>query len=391
MGKICSSGAVACRISPFRANRGYVSISRQLWRSSMHNVYRLPDQRAFPMTHPSTELEVITTTRQLLERTSGQNGDDRMVHALPPSLLSFGKAGLLGTSVPADLGGADIANAVIAEMIALAAASDTSLAQRLVGHFLVVEAIRAADGGRQTSEWLTRALAGDIFLLAADPIAEETVSWPALVAGKAGFLLPAEALPRQEEAGPVWLAVPCIDPAGRRLLALLAPIEDDAAGSGMAVPAGSLVELAKDDIETTTLTRLASLLQAAVDLGQARRVFNELALSAEEKAGNPTEHPAEFVRLGELAARLDGVSALIERAGQHVDSVQVDPTPQLALQASLSCRSACVMAAEILKDLDAARLPSQSDTWAMRNELAKRRLGQLHVRGAIPARWPFAY
>lgn len=393
----------------------------------MHNVYRLPDTHLQTVDQPATELDVIIATRQLVERIRARPAD--RAEADQEAVLGWlARAGLLGVSVCAEHGGPDIANAVIAEMIALLASSNVQVAERLAGHFQVIDAIRAAEAKRPVADFLALALSGEFFLLslpggrqvdAAPPSKDGRDAWSSLLPVRGGFRLDGVVAPHSMSS---WLAFPCLDPTGRPVLALLAPPDAAAepvvqrtdaivAPVDVAIPASHIFAITQERDAPSAFDVLGDLLDAAIDLGLARAIFEALGRDLSTPyAGDSTADPLRTLAIrayGRFAAQLDGVSALIERAGQHLDMVQVDQSAELLLQATLSAAAASVLAADVLEDLDAAldqRMSELEDQVALVHvkELVKARtsrvraprqqfLGETHVRGAVPQRWPFAY
>lgn len=394
----------------------------------MHNVYRLPDHSAHSVAHPATELDVILVTRQLAERLTANPATD--AGSSSPAVLGWlARAGLFGVSVCAEHGGPDIANAVIAEMIALLAGRDVQVARALAGHFQVIDVIRAAEATRPVADFLALALSGNFFLLASelspDYHNEGQEVWPSLTPVRGGFRLEVS-LPCPQQSFPQWLAVPALDPAGQRVLALLAPHELDEAATierevkpadhafaGIIIPTSHVFPIPYETTGASTFAILDNLLHAAIDLGLSRSIFEALGRELNHKYN--TEHNASDPQLasavqshGRFAAQLEGVSALIERAGQHIDMVQVDHAADLLQQASLSAGSAFVLASDLLNDLydaldqnadgipDAAALlevKNRAKTRSSRTAPSPRQetLGLTHARGAVPPRWPFAY
>lgn len=394
----------------------------------MHNVYRLPDHNAHSVAHPATELDVILVTRQLAERLASSPSADAGLSS-PPALGWLGRAGLFGVSVCAEHGGPDIANAVIAEMIALLAGADVQVAKALAGHFQVIDVIRAAEATRPVADFLALALSGNFFLLASelspDFQNEGHEVWPSLTPVRGGFRLEVS-LPRSQQSFPQWLAVPTLDPAGQRVLALLAPHELDEAAtiereakpsdhafSGIIIPTSHVFPIPYETTGASTFAILDNLLHAAIDLGLSRSIFAALGRELNNKY-NSEPHASDpqltfaVQSHGRFAAQLEGVSALIERAGQHIDMVQVDHAADLLQQASLSAGSAFILASDLLNDLydaldqnaadipDAAavlQLKSRAKARSTRSTFSPRQetLGLTHARGAVPPRWPFAY
>ena len=398
----------------------------------MHNVYRLPDTHTPAINHPSTERDVILATRQLIERIASgplPTADSNAATVFQSLPGWMARTGLLGISICAEHGGPDIANAAIAEMIALFAGCDVEFAEKLAGHFQVLDAIRAAGDTRPVGEFLSRALAGELFLLMSDSDVSPILSdnrfsgrlskFHRLSHARGGYRLFAD-LTFPSAAS--WLAVPCVDPEGQRVLALFARPETTAATardtgatlasgdpSDLFIPSSHAFPIMRHDQGPVAFDVMGSLLDAAVDLGIARMIFEVLGRDLQQvdhgELGDEAIRDRPDIRTyGLCAAQLDGVSSLIERAGQHMDMAQVDHSTEILLQASLSADSAAILAAAVLNDLRAVLKLSRNEgilehvdaSMRMRprngvSEERQERLGQLHTRGVAPPRWPFTY
>lgn len=394
----------------------------------MHNVYRLPDTHTPAIGHPSTERDVILVTRQLIERIASGSlpRADQKTATVFQSLPGWmTRTGLLGISICAEHGGPDIANAVIAEMIALFAGCDLEFAEKLAGHFQVLDAIRAAGDTKPVGEFLSRALTGDLFLLVSDPDVSPILSdkrfsgrlseFRRLSHARGGYRLFADLT---FPSAACWLAVPCVDPEGQRVLALFARPETNAAtardtgaasASDLFIPSSHVFPIMRNDQGPVAFDVMGSLLGAAIDLGIARMIFEVLGpdlrqIDRSEWGEDATRDRPDIKTYGRCAAQLDGVSSLIERAGQHMDMAQVDHSTEILLQASLSADSAAILAAAVLNDLRAVLKLSRNEGILERVDASKRlrsrnriseerqeRLGQLHTRGVASPRWPFTY
>ncbi|MCJ8510452.1 hypothetical protein MUU53_21540 [Rhizobium lemnae] len=358
--------------------------------------------------------------------TTAESSNAAAVMPLPGWMI---RTGLLGISVGAEHGGPDIANAVIAEMIALFAGCDVEFAEKLAGHFKVLDAIRAAGDARPVGDFLSRALAGDFFLLMSDldvgpirfdkPSPGRLSTFPALSPARGGYRLCAD-LTFPSTAS--WLAVPSLDPEGHRVLALFARPEKTAETSGdkiatvasddpsdLFIPSSHVFPIARGDQSPAAFDVMGSLLDAAIDLGIARTMFDVLGQDLQHTGTGEQEYEAihgrsDIKTYGRCAAELDGVSALIERAGQHMDMAQVDDAAGILLQASLSANSAAVLAAAVLNELCTVMKVGLYQEVLERSEAKVRersrnrvceqrqeRLGKLHACGVAPQRWPFSY
>jgi alkylation response protein AidB-like acyl-CoA dehydrogenase len=413
----------------------------------MHNVFRLPDKRQRVVDHLPTEIEAVAATRSVaaqiadIGKEAGQ-GRSRLFKQLD----AVSRAGLFGISVPSDYGGADITNAVLAEIVALLAERDRCIGESVKSHFHVLEAIRLFASQGQHGVYFSHALAGEHFALGlpVNQDAQAESQAPALVADRTGFCLHAPTVALRNGFCD-WIAVPALDPKGQQALALLArdlqhrtekwepvfekircenknlehradsdfrndaldeltfrqvqrPVADDDGAavwlnlSDVHVSADNLIAIASGVEALSTLSSLATLLDSAVRLGSARASFQQLcqrlhALHAEEAVS----------MVGRLAARLEGAVAMIERAGQRLDVAQINPTPDSAQQASLAAYAAAVLTAEIAMETRAKLADVQNNHTGQDAETRlanmsrdnQSALGQFHLFGEMPLARPF--
>lgn len=392
----------------------------------MHNVFRLSDQRQQSVAHLSTEVEALDAARDVVNRIrTSLNDAAQDKKQLFKTLAWVSKAGLLGISVPSDHRGADIANAILAEVVALVAESAVELSACLKSHFQVIEAIRLFASHGQQSVYFSHALAGEQFALAScvESGRYDASAWPHLVADRTGFCLPASTV---SITGGFcdWIAVPAVDPKGQHVLALLARDTEDLAFrpvfppyqpeqttevwvdiSDIHVPADNLITLTIGSNGLSMLGSLSHLLNGAIDLGNAKAVFADLC---EHHRKSKSEDESDRAIIGRLAAQIDGASAMVERAGQKLDIAQISASADSVLQASLSAHAAVVLA----KDADLAAKTTLSGVMKTTarddeqphakqtqvtstplkgeiNQLSSVELGSFHIAQKPPTAWPF--
>lgn len=336
----------------------------------MHNVFRLPDKRPRVVDHLSTEMDAVAAARTLAAKISDSAQQQEQGRStLSKHMEAVSRAGLLGISVPSDHGGADITNTVLAEIVAILTESDLRLGERLKHHFQVVEAIRLFASEGQQAVHFAHALTGEHFALANSAAGHDAnpETLPNLVVDRTGFCLQAPARVTVNDSCD-WIAVPALDPKGHHALALLAreaedvslrrvPDRENLPACGVVqldlsechVQADALVKITTGPDGLSTLKSLGKLLDAAVDLGIARAIFTNFQ---QGHAGADTNTHAV---IGRLFAQIEGVAALIERAGQKLDVAQVNSTHESGLDAFLSASAAVVLAAEGLKAVKAQR------------------------------------
>ncbi|WP_321378051.1 acyl-CoA dehydrogenase family protein [Rhizobium sp.] len=385
----------------------------------MHNVFRLSDKRSRVVDHLPTEIEAVAAARFVAAKIVeiGKEREQGRGHLLK-QLDIVSRAGLLGISVPSEYGGADITNAVLAEIVSLLSESDVRIGESVESHFQVLECIRLFASDGQKAVYFSHALSGEQFALVSsvDDHPETVSASPNLHPDRTGFRL--TALTVALNGGFCdWIAVPAIDPKGGAVLALLARDGDeltfrqthgDLHGVGVAsllldlsdihIPADSLLSIDHGSDAASTLSSLGTLLTGAVDLGVARAYFSAIGQCV-AKTGHVEGDV--FVMVGRLSARVDGAAAMIERAGQNLDVAQVHPTPDSVLQASLAANAAVVLAEDVAIEAR-AKFVDRAESVDHQLHASQRReaitelgrkvsiaLGQFHTLGKAPAAWPF--
>src|ERR1700712_1639943 len=104
--------------------------------------------------------EALETARALASEFEKLASDRDVNRILPEEELNaLSQSGLLGISVPSEYEGLDISNAILAEIIAILAESDPSIALVSQSLFQVLEALRVAGGEEQKTSFFARALA----------------------------------------------------------------------------------------------------------------------------------------------------------------------------------------------------------------------------------------
>lgn len=378
----------------------------------MHNVFRLPEKRHRVVDHLTTEMDAVSAARNLAVKIAEAGKQSEPIK----HIVAISRAGLLGISVPSEQGGADIANAVLAEIVAILSESDLRIGTSLMRHFQVVEAIRLFATEGQQAVYFAHALAGEHFALATSE--QETGEKPTLVPDRTGFCLQAPVMVSASDHCD-WIAVPALEPKGQHVLALLAreaeelslrwmPDADNPPGYGVArldlsdchVQADALIRIALGPEGLSTLKPLGKLLQGAVDLGIARAIFTDLRHHLNQRQNIDTDTHAA---IGRLFARIEGVAALIERAGQKLDVAQVNSTDDSIRDAFLLASAVAVLASDAVRQVRAKSLqmttltPMQPPERAAAgqgacgadDQLSEIVLGQFHADGKLPALSPF--
>ncbi|MFE5210980.1 SfnB family sulfur acquisition oxidoreductase [Streptomyces sp. NPDC056600] len=330
-------------------------------------------------------------------------------------------SGLLGVTVPAEYGGADVRQETLTEIFRLLASADASLAQIPQSHFVYVNVLRRHGTDEQRKFFFGEILAGarlgnaqseagtrhvqDI-RTRLEPLGDGSY----LLTGTKDYCTGAlfadwiPVLARAEDGEPHVAYVPR-DAEG-------VTVVDDWDGMGQRTTASGTVRLAAvrvpaDRILPHHLTfrgpqlhgAVAQLLHAAIDAGIADGALGEAVAFVRTKsrpwfegveAGYPEafDDPLLIQRFGELAVQVRAAEALLSSASRAVDAARADLTDDTAAEASIAVAAAKVTAGKAAVEV-ADALFEVSGT---RSALASHRLDR-YWRDARthtlhdPARW----
>jgi SfnB family sulfur acquisition oxidoreductase len=323
-----------------------------------------------------TEDEAIDVAKALADEIrAGSSLRDRE-RILPHHEMELtAQSGILGVTVPAEYGGADISNPFLAEVVAILSEADSSVGQIPQNHFYILEVLRLAGSEEQKRYFFTRALAGDHF---ANALAEKNVGAAGvintrLVQDGPGYRISGQKYYSTGALFADWIAVFAQDAQDRIVMAIVPrdteglTITDDWAGFGQRttasgtvtidniyVSADSVIEHYKAFEQPAPLGSLGQLLHAAVDLGIARAAFADMIDFVKTRSrGNrnlgietASDDPLTVARTGSIAVRIEAAAAVIDRAGRKVDMAQVSPSATAAADASLAVAAAKILTTE---------------------------------------------
>lgn len=267
-------------------------------------------------------------------------------------IRAISRAGLLGITVPRDLGGAAVSAATVAEVLRLLGSADLSLAQVLQPHFAFLNALRLRGGSEARRRVFDDVLAGALVSNAQAERSGRTAHTHATRIEREGEVYRVNGT-KYYATGSLfadWLAVvaPAATPDGPRPHLAFVPtndpgvrIEDDWAGMGQRTTASGTVHLAGVTVapdlvleqyrtfeEPTTYGALAQLLHAAIDVGAARGALEEASEFVRTKSrpwfesgvDTAAEDPLLVQRFGELEVLVRSAEALLSTAGDRVDA-----------------------------------------------------------------------
>ncbi|TCL71840.1 SfnB family sulfur acquisition oxidoreductase [Rhizobium sp. BK251] len=337
-------------------------------------------ERVRPAAHRIQSDEEALEIARTLAAGFAKHASDRDINRVLPhdEMDTLSQSGLLGITVPAEYGGLDISNAILAEVIALLAEGDPSVGEILQNHFHVLEVLRADGSEEQRKFFFGRALAGDRFgrsLPEAGPAAPDRTDLRLTPEG------PGHRLNGREpySTGVLfadWLAMFAPDASNRQTMSLVprgtegVQLIDDwdgfgqrTTGSGTAAfhnvyVAADATIFFQDRPARATVASVGQLVHAAVDLGIARAAFSETLTFVRDKARHPrggspgsvAEDAFTVSKIGQIAIRIEAATAMVERAGKKVDAAQVDATDAHIVDATLAVAAANVLTTEIALD-----------------------------------------
>ncbi|MEU2490847.1 SfnB family sulfur acquisition oxidoreductase [Streptomyces sp. NPDC007883] len=305
----------------------------------------------------------------------------RLPHA---ELERLSASGLLGVSVPAEFGGADVRAETLAEVFRLLAAADASLAQIPQSHFVYVNVLRRQGTHEQQKFFFGEVLRGKRFgnaqseagtkhvqdirtRLARRPDGSYVLDGVKHYSTGALFAHWIPVLARADDDTLHVAYVPRDAPG--------LTVVDDWDGMGQRTTASGTVRLESvpvpaDRVVPHHLTfqgpqlhgAVAQLLHAAIDAGIASGALAEAVDFVRTKSRpwfesgfeTAAEDPLLVQRFGELDLRVRTAQALLREAARTVDAARDDLTDHSAAEASIAVAAAKVTAAEAAVEVGSA-------------------------------------
>ncbi len=337
--------------------------------SQLHEHVRQP-------AHPIQSEEEALDIARSLATGFAQQASDRDINRILPydEVEALSQSGLLGISVPSEHGGIDISNCVLAEVIAILAEADPSLAQILQTHFHVLEAVRIGGGEDQRAFLFDRAIIGDRFcgVFSEPGIGGTDQNALHLKSDGRGFRLSGRSSPSASILFSDWIALFVPDDR-KKLVAAVVPrntegiqIIDDWDGFGQRTSGdgttilhdvylnADAVLLHRDKLaQPTVIDCVNQLTHAGISLGIARSAlaaamaFVKSQPSADGGFERAADEPLTVTRIGGIAIRIEAATAIVERAGSRIDAAQINLTEDHVIDASLSVAAAVTVTADI--------------------------------------------
>ncbi|OJU89971.1 MAG: SfnB family sulfur acquisition oxidoreductase, partial [Shinella sp. 65-6] len=313
----------------------------------------------------ASEEEALAVARTLAAEFAGGASRRDYERALPHEELDrLSASGLLAITVPAEYGGIDVSNAVLAEVTAILSEADSSIGQIPQNHFYILEALRHDGSEAQKRFYFGRALAGERFGNALSEVGTKTVGDynTRITRDGAGFRINGRKFYSTGVLFAHWVAIFALDEEDRLTMSF-APrqtegieIVDDwdgfgqrTTGSGTTilhdvyVPADAVVPRQKGFERPGTIGSVGQIIHAGIDLGIARAALKETIGYVRDRARPWTDSgveraaddPLTIARIGELAIRVEAAEATLERAGRKIDQAQVNLNADNAVAATL--------------------------------------------------------
>ena len=303
-----------------------------------------------------------------------EGASERDLHRILPAeqMDALSGSGLLGITVPAEHGGADLPAGAVAEVFRLLAIGDPNVAQIPHSHFVYVNALRHRGTRAQQSFFFEEALAGRRFGNAQSEIGTKHVRdyrttlregggddlW--VLDGEKGYSTGAlfadwiPVLAHLGEGGPMHVA--WVD---RRADGV--SVVDDWDGMGQRTTASGTVRLRHVSVHASRITpyhltfegpqtygAFAQLLHAAIDTGIARAALDEAAEFVtttsrpypDAGVEGAADDPLVVHAFGQMELEVRAAEALLNEAGLAVERADRELTEQTAGEASLAVAAA---------------------------------------------------
>ncbi len=312
-------------------------------------------------------LAVATALRDRIAEGAARRDRDRTLPMHDIEALT--EAGLGAITVPARFGGADVSHATLAEVVALLAEGDSSIAQIPQNHFATLETLRHIGTEEQQHDLFTRVLRGTRFGNAEAERGEPTVL------RDDGFSLRLDGT-KVYSTGALFahlVTVTARDEAGHLMLAI---VERDAPGlsvlddwdgmgqrttasgttilDGVRVPPARVLPLHRAFEQRTPVGSFAQLLHAAIDLGIARAALRETTAFVRDRArpfagagvARADQDPLLLERFGRVRVHVHAAEALLARAAVTLDTARAEPGEDAYIAAAIAVAEAKAITTE---------------------------------------------
>ena len=323
------------------------------------------------------DAEALNVARELAAHFKRESVVRDRERRLPHDELElFSHSGLWGITVPKAYGGAGVSNVTLAQVVAIIAAADASLGQIPQNHFYALEVLRVNGSDTQKERLYAEVLAGQRFGNALAELGTKTAHERTthLVTAETGYRINGRKFYATGALYAHRIPTSVVDDHGVHLLAFVRRgseglnVIDDWSGFGQRTTgSGSVVFdnvfVAREDVipfqtafeRPTPVGPLAQILHAAIDTGIARAAFEDSLHFVRTKTRPwidattdiASEDPLTLKSFGHLSVRLHAAEALLERAGEYLDTAQANPTANTVAEASIAVAEVRALSTEI--------------------------------------------
>lgn len=323
------------------------------------------------------DAEALNVARELAAHFKRESVVRDRERRLPHDELElFSHTGLWGITVPKAYGGAGVSNVTLAQVVAIIAAADASLGQIPQNHFYALEVLRVNGSDTQKERLYAEVLAGQRFGNALAELGTKTAHERTthLVTAETGYRINGRKFYATGALYAHRIPTSVVDDHGVHLLAFVRRgseglnVIDDWSGFGQRTTgSGSVVFdnvfVAREDVipfqtafeRPTPVGPLAQILHAAIDTGIARAAFEDSLHFVRTKTRPwidattdiASEDPLTLKSFGHLSVRLHAAEALLERAGEYLDTAQANPIANTVAEASIAVAEVRALSTEI--------------------------------------------
>ena len=324
-----------------------------------------------------SDAEALNVARELAAHFKRESVVRDRERRLPHDELElFSHTGLWGITVPKAYGGAGVSNVTLAQVVAIIAAADASLGQIPQNHFYALEVLRVNGSDTQKERLYAEVLAGQRFGNALAELGTKTAHERTthLVTAETGYRINGRKFYATGALYAHRIPTSVVDDHGVHLLAFVRRgseglnVIDDWSGFGQRTTgSGSVVFdnvfVAREDVipfqtafeRPTPVGPLAQILHAAIDTGIARAAFEDSLHFVRTKTRPwidattdiASEDPLTLKSFGHLSVRLHAAEALLERAGEYLDTAQANPIANTVAEASIAVAEVRALSTEI--------------------------------------------
>jgi SfnB family sulfur acquisition oxidoreductase len=316
-------------------------------------------------------LSTATAFRDRIAAGAAKRDRDRLLPHQEVEALT--EAGLWSITVPARFGGADVSHTTLAEVVALLAEGDASIAQIPQNHFATLETLRHIGTEDQQRELFGRVLRGTRF-----GNAEAERGEPTRLSDD-GFSLRLDGT-KAYSTGALFAHLITVTARNDAEQLVLAIVERDAPGlsvhddwdgmgqrttasgttvlDGVRVQPARVLPLYRAFARRTPVGTVAQLLHAAIDLGIARAalraagsfVRDHARPFAEAGVARAEHDPLLLERFGRVQVHVHAAEALLTQAAAMLDAARAEPGDEAYIAASVAVAEAKAITTEAALD-----------------------------------------